>query len=173
MNKFKNIAFAAFLAIGAFSVVTYTSCTKDECKDVVCNNGGTCAGGSCSCPAGYEGTNCDSKTRDKFVGTWQGQDICTSKTYTISLTIGASSDDVKVIVNNPGGFGTPINIQGTVTNSTSLAFTNQNVGNGRILNGTMSFTGGTTTTLPTGMTFAYSVVGPLDSDNCNGSYTRL
>jgi hypothetical protein len=46
MKRIKNIAFSALLAIGAFSLVTYTSCTKeddpiDPCVGIVCNNNGT------------------------------------------------------------------------------------------------------------------------------------
>jgi hypothetical protein len=40
-------------------MVTYTACTKDKCDDVVCQNNGTCVDGSCKCPFGYSGTNCE------------------------------------------------------------------------------------------------------------------
>lgn len=173
MNRIKNIAFSTLLAIGAFSAVTYTSCSKDDCEDVVCNNGGTCVGGSCACATGYEGSTCDTKTRDKFVGTWAGSDVCTSGTYTITLTIGSSSDDVSALVSNPGGFGTSVTITGKVISSTQLSFTNANVGGGRTLNGTMTFSGGTTTTNPTAMRFQYTVTPTVGSaDNCTGDYTK-
>jgi hypothetical protein len=68
MKSFKQIALSAFLTISAFGAVVYTSCNKDECKDVVCQNGGTCSEGKCTCPTGYDGTNCETKSRDKFVG---------------------------------------------------------------------------------------------------------
>jgi hypothetical protein len=35
-----------------------SSCAKDECKDVTCNNGGTCAEGSCACPVEWQGSKC-------------------------------------------------------------------------------------------------------------------
>lgn len=35
------------------------SCTPDPCKDVNCQNGGTCIEGECACPAGYTGDNCE------------------------------------------------------------------------------------------------------------------
>lgn len=72
MNKIKNIAFSAMLAVGAFSAVTYTACNKDECKGVECSNGGTCVSGSCSCPVGYEGTTCQTLSTAKFIKTWTG-----------------------------------------------------------------------------------------------------
>ena len=69
-KSFRNIALSALITIGGFSAITYTSCTKDECKDVVCQNGGTCVSGNCSCPTGYEGSNCQSLSTAKFIKTW-------------------------------------------------------------------------------------------------------
>jgi hypothetical protein len=174
MNRIKNIAFSALLTLGALATITYTACNKDECKDVVCQNGGTCVSGSCSCPTGYEGTNCQNKTRDRFVGTWSGQDVCNSGTYTINLTVAtSSSSDVNALISNPGGFGTAVIITGTVSSSNTLTFTGVSVGGGRTLTGTMTFTGGTSTTNPTAMTFAYTVTPTSGSaDVCNGTYTK-
>ncbi len=166
------------LAIGAFTTVTYTSCNKDECKDVVCNNGGTCVAGICACPTGWEGTSCNTRTRDKFLApsggtsTWAGSDACTSGNYTITLTIGASSQDLNVLVSNPGGFGGTVTITGTVTGTNTVSFSNQSVGGGRILTGTMNFSGGTSSS-PNAMTFTYTVTPTVGSpDQCTGNYTR-
>lgn len=167
MKSIRNIAFAALMTIGAFSAITYTACNKDECKDVVCNNGGTCVDGTCSCPTGYEGTNCDAKTRDKFIGSWAGSDQCTSGTYTITLSIAASSSsNVTALVTNPGGFGGTVTITGNVTGSNTLAFNSQSVGGGRTLTGTMTFNGNS-------MTFSYTVTPAVGvADACNGTYSR-
>lgn len=48
---------AALCTILVFFLVSYTAC-KPSCKDIACLNGGTCSGGECKCPAGYEGNNC-------------------------------------------------------------------------------------------------------------------
>lgn len=37
-------------------------CKKDECENAVCLNGGTCISGTCSCPDGYYGVNCENST---------------------------------------------------------------------------------------------------------------
>jgi len=76
MKSIRNIAFSALLTLGAFSTITYTSCNKDECKDVVCNNGGTCDEntGNCLCATGYEGETCSEEVRAKFVKTWTASD---------------------------------------------------------------------------------------------------
>ena len=93
MNSIKNIALSAFLTIGAFGAVTYTACNKDECKDVVCLNGGTCVGGTCTgCYVGFSGSRCEiesSDKRDKFVRTWSVTDITPSGSnliYSMSVT---------------------------------------------------------------------------------------
>ncbi len=167
MKSIRNIAFAALMTIGAFSAITYTACNKDECKDVVCNNGGTCVDGTCSCPTGYEGTNCDAKTRDKFIGSWAGSDKCGLGTYTITLSIAASSSSsVTALVSNPGGYGTAVTITGNVTASNTLSFNQQSVGGGRTLTGTMTFNGNN-------MTFKYTVTEAVGtSDSCDGTYSR-
>lgn len=100
MKSIKQFALTAFLTVSAFCAVVYTSCNKDECKDVTCQNGGTCSAGVCSCPTGYEGTNCETKSRDKFVGTYVGSEICSIGTDNYSVTLAANSDALKLTYTN-------------------------------------------------------------------------
>jgi hypothetical protein len=39
--------------------LTITGCKRDECESTNCLNGGICVDGTCECPAGYNGTNCE------------------------------------------------------------------------------------------------------------------
>ncbi len=55
----RNILLTTLLTCVSFVMITYTSCIKDECKDVVCRNGGACNGGTCNCPSGYSGPFCE------------------------------------------------------------------------------------------------------------------
>ncbi|MES2701317.1 MAG: calcium-binding EGF-like domain-containing protein [Bacteroidota bacterium] len=72
MKSIKHVALAAFMTLSAFCAVLYSSCSKDACKDVVCQNGGTCADGNCTCATGYEGTRCETVARLKYVNTYVG-----------------------------------------------------------------------------------------------------
>lgn len=46
-----------FLLSFAFFTLTLNSC--NDCKDVVCNNGGICEDGTCDCPNGFSGASCE------------------------------------------------------------------------------------------------------------------
>lgn len=45
------------LFIASFLLVGLTNC--DKCKDVSCDNGGTCIDGKCQCPLGFSGSSCE------------------------------------------------------------------------------------------------------------------
>lgn len=62
----KNLFFLFTLSFGIFM----TSCS-DPCKDISCNEVGTCDDGTCICDTGYEGANCETESREKFIGTWE------------------------------------------------------------------------------------------------------
>ncbi len=101
MKSIKQIALGAFLTISAFCAVLYTSCTKDACKGVTCQNGGTCSGGNCTCVTGYEGTNCETASRTKFVKTWSASDkeattTTTIPTYVSAIVAGTTITDIKI-----------------------------------------------------------------------------
>ncbi len=75
----KKLFFLPALLFAAFvTTTTMNSCT-DKCKDVECNTG-VCVDGTCECPDGYEGTNCEIQWSAKFVGTYTGQDVVTGGT---------------------------------------------------------------------------------------------
>jgi hypothetical protein len=64
-----------------FTVVIFalslSSCLpKDKCASRICQNGGACSDGTCSCTEAYEGDNCETPRANKFVGTWNGSTNC-------------------------------------------------------------------------------------------------
>jgi hypothetical protein len=46
-----------YFFLACFLTLSISGC--DDCKDVTCDNGGTCNDGTCSCLAGFSGTNCE------------------------------------------------------------------------------------------------------------------
>ena len=100
MKSLRLVALSAFLTIGASSAVFYSSCSKDACKDVTCQNGGTCSGGNCTCPTGYEGTTCQTLANAKFVKIWSATDTkvggSTLPTYSSNITVGSAANMIKI-----------------------------------------------------------------------------
>lgn len=72
MKFWKHSLLSAVMFLAIATTVTYTSCVHDSCKALMCRNGGTCADEFCRCPTGYEGTQCEIISRNKFLGTYGG-----------------------------------------------------------------------------------------------------
>lgn len=114
----KTILFSALVTCSAFIAVVYTSCNRDKCKTIVCAHGGVCNSGACICPSGYQGSNCETTSRDKFLGNWTVFEKGTnteSAQYPISVVPGKDITDV-LIKNFYNFFKTPI--KGYVNNDT-------------------------------------------------------
>lgn len=157
-----------FVAAGlTFGIASLNSCT-DACKDVVCQNGGTCVDGSCDCAAGYEGTNCETETRAKILGTFQVEENCTvTGPAQYNVTISSSSADVlNVIVTPFGGYtgasgtlkldGSTLTLSGIT--GTTLLFTG--------FSGTVNASGSTITGV------SYTVSDGTDTETCTGTWTK-
>lgn len=65
-----------FLGLSIILITLMASCVKKDSCSGVCQNGGTCINNSCSCPSGYEGSNCQTKSNEKFIGTYIGSINC-------------------------------------------------------------------------------------------------
>lgn len=86
----------------SFAAIALTGC-KDPCKDVACQNAGTCDDGTCICATGYEGTNCETEQRAKFLATYNVQESCTffgNDNFTISIAPSAQGGVTGVVINN-------------------------------------------------------------------------
>ena len=75
------MCFSVVVTLAAFVSVIYTGCKKatqtpsvDLCASVTCQNGGSCYKGICTCPAGYEGENCETKSNKRYIGNWEIKD---------------------------------------------------------------------------------------------------
>src|SRR2546421_8302190 len=110
MKKVSIFGMSILTVIAVATVMFINACTSDPCKDVVCQNGGNCVSGTCVCTAGYEGTNCETESRAKFLGSYTAHDVCSvSGTFDYSPIIATSSNGVTTVtVNNPFAVGTSV-----------------------------------------------------------------
>ncbi|MEZ5017231.1 MAG: calcium-binding EGF-like domain-containing protein [Flavipsychrobacter sp.] len=167
MKNIRNIALSALLTIGAFTAITYTSCNKDACKDVVCQNGGICLNGSCSCATGYEGTNCETKANAKYVGTYSVTETCggtTSNPYIVTITAGTGPSDV--LVSNLGNYGCTTG--GTILFNGLAAGTTLTINDSKCntqMNATGNYANGV-------ITISYTATYGVTVDNCTATLTK-
>lgn len=85
----KPLLLSAGIAAGLALAVTYSSCQPDKCKAIACAYDGTCEEGMCKCKPGYEGSNCETITRKKFIGLWSVREegsVSPLRQYPISIT---------------------------------------------------------------------------------------
>jgi len=181
----KKINLLMVALIGAMTL-TLTSC--DECKDVTCENGGTCtegvcecadnyygdacetqcvngtyASGTCGCDAGFEGDACDTESRTNWVGDFNGDDNC-GFTYESTISNGTESDEVNI--SNFAGFD--VSIVGSIANGSDLTIDTQTDASGRVFSGT-----GTLASTGNTVTLNYTVeFDDGTSEDCVITYTR-
>ena len=149
----------------SFVALALTGC-KDECKDVVCQNGGTCDEGTCLCATGYEGTNCETEVRAKFVGSYSVQESCQSGNYTFSMSVTSSSTGVSnIIINNFYDIG--ISVSASITGN-SVTIPNQTI-NDQGVAFTVSGSGQLSGNI---LTLTYNISAGADSDSCTAPCTK-
>jgi hypothetical protein len=97
----KAVARVLLAVHGFFALLAMNSCNEDDpCEDSVCIHG-TCHGGSCVCAPFYEGIDCSTPERDKFLGrSWYNNRICgaVGQLYLSTFEAAASSmEEVRII----------------------------------------------------------------------------
>ncbi|HLU17807.1 MAG TPA: hypothetical protein VKZ76_07145 [Edaphocola sp.] len=93
MKKLRLMSSAAMLAFLSIGAMTFVSCTDDT-----------------ECEVGYEGKDCNTEVRQKFIGNWTAQDteVGGSQLPTYTASIAASNSGIDKL--NIGGFsGLPSN----------------------------------------------------------------
>ncbi len=139
--------FKSFLAIAAFAAVSsITSCTK-------------------TCDPGYEGSDCKTEIRAKFIGQFQGPETCTVGTdnYTVTITR-SSSDALKIVFTNV--YNQAYTATATVDGS-SFTVESQTVATNVTVSGTGTISGNTLT-----FTYTIATVGAA-SNTCTFTGTKL
>lgn len=97
--RLKTIVLSALGALSVFSAVTISSCTEDKCKAIACAYGGVCSDGKCLCPSGYEGPQCETVNRTRYLGTWivtENGSITDAAQYTMSIEKGDNITEVRI-----------------------------------------------------------------------------
>jgi hypothetical protein len=154
MRKARLILSASLLTIGTFSAVTFSSCSKD---DKICN-------------VGYEGTDCKTQSRAKFVGMWKGTEACTLGTdeYTITITA-SSSSEVQIVYSNV--YNQNFTATGTMTGTNGFSFSGNGIGTG---GGTVTFSGTGALNSSTGvLKIDYTVSSAASNNSCTFTGTKL
>lgn len=122
------------VAVGAlFTSLVTSSCNRDKCKTVVCAYNGVCNQGACTCQSGYEGSSCETITRNKYLGNWtvyEKGSTSNAAQYQVSIVAADKITDV-AIINFNNYFTVPI--KGTVKGD-SIIIPNQQY-DGKVLFG--------------------------------------
>jgi hypothetical protein len=168
----KNFA-TAVLALGF--VFSFTSCEEDLCKDVTCgtngtltDNGTTC---TCACATGYEGSDCETLVRSKFLGSWGAVEDCSQSaatTYSVTITSSPSGTDRILLSNFWGAFTSAV--IATVDGDRLTIASQEPDGDGYFVNGTGTIV---TTAGVSTITLTYNVEDrnqtPVVTDVCTGT----
>jgi hypothetical protein len=143
MKKIKNILLASILTMSAFTATIMTSCNPDACQDVICSNGGTCTDGACSCPSGYEGASCDTRTITKYLGSYVGNGtddnggVYTSWKLVIAQTDTTSTTNATFVLLNSSNVQ-QLSFTGTISSNGIISLDNKTTTNFLYTNGTGS-----------------------------------
>lgn len=99
MKLLKPALFTSLLFFAFISTVLYSSCEKNACNDVSCQNGGSCNVGVCRCPTGYENTQCQTKSIARYLGLYTGYTTCDNSALVIdSAWITADPKEVNYVL---------------------------------------------------------------------------
>lgn len=175
MKSLKNIALSFLLSIGAFTAVTYTACNKDSsnpdpCVGIVCQNGGTCSNGICTCPSGYEGTYCETLTQAKYLGSWAASESYGTSGGTLAYTatiVAGTGSNLSIVIGNFSDLG--LNVTASISGNT-ITIPNQAFATGYTVSGSGTYTAGT----PNTISINYTTVKTSNNATVNysGTWTK-
>lgn len=114
MKQTRTIFITTIVTLLTFGAIVYTSCRKDRCKRLVCQNGGTCNDGFCYCASGFTGRYCQTpnvssvafknKTFTPVILTIDGTEYTVDTGTTLTFT-GGHGDTVKGTARTRGKYG--------------------------------------------------------------------
>jgi len=132
MKLIRNIALTSFLAVAAFSAVTFTSCKKDD---------------STGCPTGYTGAKCDSTYSMKYLGLYNVTETANGAAnppaFSCTITASSTTPTTGIVISNFGNSG--VNVTASVDNNgnitvptTPITATKNTSGNGVMTGNTIT-----------------------------------
>jgi hypothetical protein len=124
MKFWKQSLLSALAVIGIASTVLYTACEKDNCSNLTCQNNGACVSGSCHCPTGYEGTQCETHSVDRYLGTYYGTTACNGLTTIIDTVDVFKSGNDLITVGMVKHSDAANTYYGTISNANNTYFIN-------------------------------------------------
>ena len=108
MKSTKYILLGVVAALFVVCAGLYSSCTRDVCKTVTCTNFGTCGGGSCICPDGIGGLNCEVIYRKLYEHQYKGSGaddsgrLYNNNTLTFNSTADTAFTKMQIVWDNHG-----------------------------------------------------------------------
>lgn len=165
----KKLFFLPVLLLGAVTFFA-PACNDDPCKGVECGTNGVCNSGVCDCADGYEGTACDVEWAAKFIGSYLGNDVCSSGTYNLTKpAVITKKNDTVISISNFGGFDSFLEAtisRGSGSDSATQLSLNFTDPAGRVFNGSASLSGNV-------LSGSYTVTfTDGDSDSCTFTYSK-
>jgi hypothetical protein len=98
-TRLRSVLMTASIVLAGFGAITYTACKEDKCKAIVCANGSVCKDGACICPSGYEGAQCETVNRERFLGNWsvvEDGTISASVNYNVTVKAGSAITEITI-----------------------------------------------------------------------------
>lgn len=141
---FRKLALSTFLTVSALGTITMTSCNKDE-----------------TCDAGYEGKDCKTEVRAKFIKTWNAEDTPPSGSkllYSCPIVSSSSSISSVIISKSFADATFENNINATVSGTTITISPQVPDGDGFKVEGTGTLTNGK-------IQWTYTITPPLGFGN--------
>ncbi len=168
-NSVKTIFLLIFMALS--TSVMFNACKDDNpCDGVDCKNGGICNNGNCACLTGYEGTDCGTETRAKFLAAYNCTNTCFSGVQ-YQQSISPSSVEVsKMIISNLGNTA-GLNVVARATGGSVFTIDNQTVSDASGDSWTISGTGALTGAIVTA-NVSYTYNPTSQNLTCTESWTK-
>ena len=95
MRFWKQTLLSSFVIIAIIVTMVHSSCERNVCNNVTCFNGGSCSGGTCLCPLGWEDPQCQTLSRNRYIGTYIGSINC-DESGMVSDTAVITADGVAI-----------------------------------------------------------------------------